>query len=76
MRTLDRYRAALDHFKRFIRARSNGTTADRVDETTVDDFVKWLRKQSRAANGAKTGDQDRYTDSGIKFILCVWHGSS
>ena len=71
LRTLDRYRAALEHFERFTRARSSGLTADRVDETTVDDFVKWLRKQSRARNGARSGDQDRYTDSGIKFILSV-----
>lgn len=71
MRTLDRYRAALEHFKEFSRSRSSGTTADRVDETTVDEFVKWLRKQSRAANGADSGDQDRYADSGIKFILSV-----
>ena len=53
LRTLDRYRAALEHFERFTSTRSSGMTVDRVDEVVVDDFVLWLRQQSRARNGAK-----------------------
>lgn len=70
-RTLDRYRAALGHFERFTQTRTTGLTADRVDERTIDDFIKWLRKESRARNGGTKGNQDRYTNSGIKFILSV-----
>ncbi len=70
-RTVDRYRAALEHLMRFARAELGGFTAEQVTESTVEDFVKWLRHQSRARNGAKSGEQARYTGSGIRFILCA-----
>ncbi len=69
--TVERYRAALEHLKRFARVELGGAGAEQVTEASVEDFVKWLRRQSRSRNGAKSGEQDRYTDSGIRFILCT-----
>ena len=71
LRTIDRYRAALEHLKEFSVVELGSPTADRVTGVSVEDFVKWLRRQSRARNGADSGEQDRYTASGIRFILSV-----
>ena len=71
LRTVERYRAALEHLRRFARMELGGAGAEQVTEACVEDFVKWLRRQSRSRNGAKSGAQDRYTDSGIRFILCA-----
>ncbi len=68
MRTVDRYRAALTHFKEFAMAKGI-SFIDQVNPRTVDDFVKWLRGQKRTRNGAKTGKAVEYTDPGILFIL-------
>ena len=69
LRTLDRYRAALEHFVRFSCIQAKAARADRVTDATVQDFVRWLRQQPRARNGAKKGKQDRYTPSGVRFVL-------
>ena len=51
LRTQDRYRAALDRFLDFC---SDGGIAavDAVSEATVEDFVRWLRGQTRTRNGS------------------------
>ena len=71
LRTIDRYRAALEHLRQFTRAELGEVGAEQVTEGSVEDFIKWLRRQSRSRNGAKSGEQDGYTDSGIRFILCT-----
>jgi integrase len=67
-RTQDRYRAALDRFGEFCAA-DEITAVDSVDERSVDDFVRWLRGQTRTRNGAKKGKRDVYAVGGVKFIL-------
>src|SRR5262245_30176310 len=68
LRTQDRYKAALDRFLDFCRGATIGAI-DNVQETTVEEFVKWLRGQKPARNGAVTGKKDVYKVGGIKFIL-------
>jgi hypothetical protein len=68
LRTQDRYRAALDRFLDFAGAAQVGCV-DAVHETTVEDFVKWLRGQKRNRNGSATGKREVYQTGGIKFIL-------
>jgi hypothetical protein len=64
LRTQDRYRAALDRFKDFCQAVRVGTI-DVVEDTTVEDFVRWLRGQKRARNGSAKGKKDIYKTGGI-----------
>ena len=53
-RTVERYRAALGHFKVFAAARGV-SYVDQITLATVEEFVKWLRKQCltpyRSGNG-------------------------
>jgi len=68
LRTQDRYRAALDRFLDFCKA--NGIAAvDAVSETTVEDFVRWLRGQTRTRNGSDKGKRGSYKLGGVKFVL-------
>ena len=67
-RTQDRYRAALDRFLEYCQA--DGIKAiDSFQESTVEDFVRWLRGQTRTRNGAKQGKREVYAVGGVKFIL-------
>jgi integrase len=68
LRTQDRYRAALDRFLGFCHDAGIGTV-DAIDVGTVEDFVKWLRGQTRVRNGASKGKREVYKTGGIKFIL-------
>ena len=68
LRTQDRYRAALDRFLDFCQT-ARISTVDTVDEATVEDFVKWLRGQKRARNGAAKGKRAFYQVGGVRFIL-------
>ena len=67
-RTQDRYRAALDRFSEFCVA-AEINAVDSFDERRVEDFVIWLRNQTRTRNGAKNGKQGAYAVGGVKFIL-------
>ena len=67
-RTQDRYRAALDRFAEFC-TDAEISAVDAVDERTVEDFVRWLRGQTRTRNGAKKGKREVYAVGGVKFIL-------
>lgn len=67
-RTQDRYRAALDRLLDLCKD-AGIDAVDGVSETTVEDFVLWLRGQTRARNGAAKGKRDAYKTGGIKFIL-------
>lgn len=67
-RTVDRYRAALDRFIDYC-SQSEIKSIDVVDQGCVEDFVKWLRSQTRARNGMKNGKKDVYKTGGIRFIL-------
>ena len=59
---------ALERFLEFCVA--GGINAvDSFDERTVEDFVVWLRGQTRTRNGAKKGKQGAYAVGGVKFIL-------
>ena len=69
LRTVDRYRAALGHFRKFAGERLSSSSADEFTQAVVEDFVKWMRLQPRTRNGAKTGQQGRYSTSGIRFTL-------
>jgi integrase len=68
LRTQDRYRAALDRFLEFCRA-GRITAVDAVGQTTVEDFVRWLRGLTRTRNGAVKGKRSAYKLGGVKFIL-------
>jgi integrase len=68
LRTQDRYRAALDRFLDYCRSARVGTV-DAVQQATVEDFVKWLRGQKRARNGAANGKRACYQVGGVRFIL-------
>ncbi len=68
-RTVERYTAALSHFKAFSEESQAFATADGVTAAAVDDFVKWMRRRRRTRNGAPRGKEASYTDSGICFIL-------
>lgn len=67
-RTLDRYRAALERLLDFCVDRDLAAI-DAFHELTVEDFVKWLRGQTRTRNGASTGKREVYKVGGVKFIL-------
>lgn len=67
-RTQDRYRAALDRLREFCEA-TDVSAVDSIDERTVEDFVRWLRGQTRTRNGAKKGKRGVYAVGGVKFIL-------
>jgi integrase len=68
IRTQDRYRAALDRFLGFCQD-FKIVSIDTVRETTVEEFVKWLRGQRRTRNGASRGQKDNYKVGGVRFIL-------
>lgn len=69
IRSLKRYRAALDHFLDFISSKPHLCNIDQVKETTVDEFVRYLHDKKRVRSGEKTGPKEKYTPSGIAFIL-------
>jgi site-specific recombinase XerD len=69
VRTVDRYRAALSHFKTFAHGRSEALPVARVDLPMVEEFVKWMRQRTRARNGSEEGAKRIYTGRGIAFIL-------
>jgi integrase len=68
-RTIDRYRAAVSHFKRYAKEHLATKKADQVSQGDVDKFVKWLREQRRTRNGAGEGLAAHYTHTGRIFIL-------
>jgi len=67
-RTVDRYRAAMDRFLDFCRE-MGVKAADGIDQEEVENFVKWLRGQTRARNGKQEGKKGHYKVGGILFIL-------
>ncbi|CAN5912676.1 hypothetical protein BH23PLA1_BH23PLA1_35430 [soil metagenome] len=68
LRTQDRYRAALERFLEFTED-VGLARIDQIVEATVEDFVRWLRGQTRTRNGAIRGKRDVYKTGGIRFIL-------
>jgi integrase len=68
-RTLARYGAALAHLRDFAGTRPDLKTADHFTPSVVEDFVGYLRSQTRTRNGAKAGKQRPFRTSGIRFIL-------
>jgi len=69
-RTVDRYRAALDRFLDYC-PEANIKTVDAFSESNVENFVRWLRGQTRVRNGAEKGTREHYKVGGIRFILCT-----
>jgi len=69
VRTVRRYRAALDHFVDFIKSRPNLYNIDQVKESTVDEFVRYMHDKKRVRSGEKKGPRGNYTATGIAFIL-------
>ena len=69
IRSLKRYRAALDHFLDFVSNKPHLYNVDQVKETTVDEFVRYLHDKKRVRSGERTGPKEKYTPSGIAFIL-------
>ena len=69
VKTHSRYRAALDHFKEFIKQKPHLTNIDQVNEAVVDEFVKFMHHKSRVRSGEANGVKGKYTSSGIAFIL-------
>jgi len=58
----------LDRFLDFCKV-SGITAVDAVSETTVEDFVRWLRGQTRTRNGSDKGKRGTYKLGGVKFVL-------
>ena len=69
IRSVRRYRAALDHFLDFVNSKPHLRNIDQVKESTVDEFVSYMRKLKRVRSGEKTGPKDKYKTGGIVFIL-------
>jgi len=69
IRSVRRYRAALDHFLEFVNTKPHLNNIDQLKEATVDEFVRWLRRKERVRSGEKNGNKDKYKTSGIVFIL-------
>lgn len=69
-RTVDRYRAALDRFLGFCQ-HADIKSVDAFGEGDVEDFVRWLRSQTRVRNGGDKGKRDPYKVGGIRFILAT-----
>lgn len=69
IRSVQRYRAALDHFLDFVNTKPHLRNIDQVKESTVDEFVRYLRKLKRVRSGEKNGPQGKYKTGGIVFIL-------
>lgn len=69
IRSVQRYRAALDHFLDFVNTKPHLRNIDQVKESTVEEFVRYLRKLKRVRSGEKTGPQGKYKTGGIVFIL-------
>ncbi len=69
IRSVRRYRAALEHFLDFVNSKPHLCNIDQVKESTVDEFVRYLRKKERVRNGDKTGSKGKYKTGGIVFIL-------
>jgi integrase len=69
IRSVRRYKAALDHFLEFVNTKPHLNNIDQVKEATVDEFVRWMRKKERVRSGEKNGNKDKYKTSGIVFIL-------
>lgn len=70
LRTRDRYRAALDRLIEFC-DEQDVKSIDTFDVARVEDFVRWLRGQTRTRNGAAKGKRQKYKTGGIRFILCT-----
>ena len=51
-RTINRYWAAVSHFKRYAEEHLVTKKADQVSQGDADKFAKWLRGQRRTRNGA------------------------
>lgn len=69
IRSVQRYRAALDHFLEFINTKPHLNNIDQVKESTVEEFVHYLRRKKRVRSGEKTGPKEKYKTGGIVFIL-------
>jgi len=69
IRSVRRYRAALDHFLEFLNTKPHLNNIDQVKEPTVEEFVRWLRRKERVRSGEKNGRKDKYKMGGIVFIL-------
>ena len=69
IRSVQRYRAALDHFLEFVNTKPHLNNIDQVKEPTVEEFVHYLRRKKRVRSGEKTGHKDKYETGGIVFIL-------
>jgi len=73
LHTLKRYRAAVSHFRDFIREETAIQFADQVNPEVIDRLASHLRTIERTRNGGKNKAGSNplrgYSDSGIKFIL-------
>lgn len=70
LRTCDRYRAALSRFREFCE-HAEIRSLEAIQQSHVEDFVRWLRGKTRARNGSasKRSKKQPYKVNGIKFIL-------
>lgn len=76
VRTVRRYRAALDHFVNFIKNKPNLYNIDQVKESIVDEFVRYMHDKKRVGSGEKNGHRANYTATGIAFILSTCRTST
>ncbi len=70
IRSVRRYKAALDHFLEFINTKLHLNNIDQVKAAIVDEFVRWMRRKERARSGEKNGKKDKYKTNGIVFRAC------
>jgi len=69
IRSVQRYRAALDHFLDFVNTKPHLNNIDQVKESTVEEFVHYLRRKKRVRSGGTKGPKGKYKTGGVVFIL-------
>ena len=67
--TVNRYRTAIEHLKRFIEANHPGLRADRFDSGMAEQFVRHLRTAKISPNGCKGATKRTMRDKGVIFTL-------
>ena len=77
VRTLRRYRAALDHFVDFVKDKRDLCNIDQVREATVDEFVRYMHDKKRVRSGEKKGPRGTILQQALaSFFRHVAHCST
>lgn len=67
--TVNRYRTAIEHLKRFLEIDHPGLRADRFDNGLAEQYVRYLRTTKVSPNGCKGATKRIMRDKGVIFTL-------